>query len=244
MASETGIENTIANYFVVITRCGEFGTNYDPVREEIKIVNMTTQYNGAVSVQNNYIASLEITKVAINSREVLFEQMREIAVRSFYVFKSSKAGKNAKKDARGYLNKITGKSKKIKLLDNGLPDPKNVSQSQQGYDNKVKNFFSMVTLFEKDGNYATNETVLKLATMYTQITELENANKNVVLKNADTIEKRQIRNYALFEEEKGVIDISLFCKNYVKGLYGPSSTEAKSICSVPLRRYMRIKKAL
>lgn len=244
MASENGIETIIANYFVVITRCGEFGTTYDPVREEIKLVNMTTQYSGVVTVQNAYIASLEITKVAINSREVLFVQMREIAVRAFYEFKCSKAGKNAKKDARGYLNKITGKSKKIKLLDNGLPDPKHVSQSQQGYDNKVKNFFSMVTLFEKDGNYATNEDILKLPSLYSQISDLEDANKDVVLKNADTIEKRQVRNYALFEEEKGVIDISLSCKDYVKGVFGPKSTEAENICSVPLRRTMRIKKAL
>ena len=243
-ASETGIETTIANYFVLISRCGEFGTAYDPVRDDIKLTNMTTQYNGVVTLQNAFINSNETTKVAINSRENLFAKMREIAVRSFCEFQSSKASKNAKKDAKGLKNKITGKYKKIKTLDNGLPDPKHVSQSQQSYDYKVKNFYTLVVLYEKDGNYATNENVLKIASMYSQITDLENANKNVVLLNADTIEKRQVRNYALFEEENGVIDTSLACKNYVRGLYGPKSTEAKYICSVKLRRYLRMKKAL
>jgi hypothetical protein len=242
-ASETGIETTIANYFVIITRCGEFGTTYDPVRDDIKLSNMTTQYNGVVTLQNAYINSLETTKVAINARELLFGQMKEIAVRSINVFASSKADKLVRKDARGLLNKIRGNFKKIKNLDNNLPDPKQVSNSQLSYDYKVKNFFTLVVLYEKNGNYATNEDVLKIASMYNLVTELENANKNVVLKNADTIEKRQQRNYSLFEEEKGVIDVSLACKNYVRGLYGPKSTEAKYICSVKLRRYLRMKKA-
>jgi hypothetical protein len=243
-ASETGIETTIANYFVIITRCGEFGTTYDPVRDDIKLSNMTTQYNGVVTLQNAYINSLETEKIAINARELLFVQMREIATRSINVFKSSKADKLVKKDARGYINKINGHYKKIKVLDNGLPDPNHVSQSQQSYDYKVKNFYSLVVLYEKNGNYATNENILKLTSLYSLVTDLENANKNVVLLNADTIEKRQQRNYALFEEENGVIDVSLACKNYVRGLYGPRSTEAKYICSVKLRRYMRMKKAL
>jgi hypothetical protein len=243
-ASENGIENTIANYFVIITRCGEFGTDYNPVRDDIKLVNMTTQYNEVETLQTDYISSLEATKVAINTREILFKQMKEIAVRSINVFESSKASTSVKKDARGLLNKVVGNYKKIKVLDNGLPDPKHVSQSQQGFENMVKNFKTLVILYKKDGNYATNENVLKLTSLETVVTNLENANKNVVLLNAETIKKRQLRNYGLYEEENGVIDISLACKKYVRGLYGPKSTEAKYIVSVLLKRVMRLKKAM
>ena len=241
--TENTIENIIANYFVIITRCDEFGTDYNPVRDEIKIAKMTTQYNDVMVLQNDYKESQQATTVLVNTREQLFTEMRAIAVRSINEFESTKASVSVKKDARRLLNKITGKYKKIKKLDNGLPDPKYVSQSQQGYVNKVENFETLVTLYTKDGNYDSNETILKLTSLNTIVTNLIAANKSVELSNSETIKKRILRNYGLFEEEKGVIDISLACKKYVRGLYGPKSEEAKKITSVKLRRVMRLKKA-
>ncbi len=242
-STENTIENTIANYFIIITRCGEFGTNYNPILLEITLAKMTDQFNAVTTLQSDFVNSLEATRTLINTREVLFKQMSLIVSRTISAFKASKASKNAIKDAKSLVNKIRGKVKKIKTMENGLPDPNHVSQSQAGFVNKVSNLEVLVKLYTNDGNYATNEDILKLTSLATLIANLKNANKAVEISNSETIKKRQLRNYALYEEENGIIDISLACKEYVKSVYGARSTEAKYIVGVPMKRIMRMKKA-
>jgi phosphotransferase system HPr-like phosphotransfer protein len=242
-AIESTIENTIANFLIIITRCGEFGPKYNPGNDLITILKMTTQHGATESLQNDYVSSLEATRALMTIRDDKFNEMKLLATRSINIFESTEASKSAIKKARGYIKKIGGNHKKIKKLDNGLPDPKSVSQSQRGFVNLVSHFKKLIEVYSADGHYVTNEDIMKLTSLTTMAANLIQANDDVDESNAVTITKRLARNYALYVEKTGVIDISLACKKYVRGLFGPKSPEAKSIVSVKMRRAMRIKPA-
>jgi hypothetical protein len=239
--SETGHAVNIANFKKIIKRCEQFGTNYNPPNPDITIANMTVKWTEADTAHSNYLIKLEDTKIPINNREILFERLDKTIVRTLNLYECTKASKQTKKDAKGLVKKITGSNVKIPRLENNLPDPKYVSNSQQSYVKKVDNFEQLWDLYKTDTNYAPNETVLTIASLESLLNNLKTANNEIGLLITHEIKYRTIRNHSLYDIETGVIDISLACKKYVRSLYGAKSPEAKSVTGIYLRRMMKIR---
>ena len=239
--SETGHAVNIANFMVLIERCHEFGSAYNPANSEISIAEMTTKYDNALSLHKDYITALEETKLPINDREILYIELGRVVTRSYNLFLSTKASIQTKKDAKGYMVKITGRNALVPKLDDGVtPDPKHISTSQQSYVQKVDNFDKLVKLYKTDTNYAPNESALKIATLETLIDTIKTANNKVIAVTANAIVKRTARDHALYDVGSGIIDLALSCKKYVKGLYGGLSPEAESVVGIKFRRIMRL----
>lgn len=238
--SETGHAVNIANFKKIIDRCTEFGAKYNPPHAEITILNMTNKWTEASNAHSNYLIKLKDTKIPINNREILFEQLDRIVVRAHNLYECTKASKQAKKDSKGLRNKITGNNVKVKRLENNLPDPNYVSNSQQSYVKKADNFEQLIGLYKTDLNYAPNESELKTTMLETMLSNLKTANYEVGQLLAHETKYRNERNHILYDMETGMIDISLACKRYVKSLYGATSPEAKSVTGIALRRIMRL----
>ena len=81
MSNERGHAININNYGILIDRCTQLGTGYQPVRAEIKIAAMTSKKNDAVTKQDDYLQSIADAKVKIVARDDLFEGMMGIARR-------------------------------------------------------------------------------------------------------------------------------------------------------------------
>jgi hypothetical protein len=96
-------------------------------------------------------------------------------------------------------------------------------------------------LYKTDSNYAPNETELAIASLESLLIDLKNANNDVFKVNTIALKYRTERNHGLYDINTGVIDISLACKKYVRGLYGTKSPEARSVTGIYLKRVMRIK---
>ena len=47
---------------------------------------------------------------------------------------------------------------------------------------------------------------------------------------------RRTRDEALYSEKTGVVDIALACKDYVQGVFGATSAEAKMVRGIEFRR--------
>jgi hypothetical protein len=239
--SETGHAVNIANFKLIIERCTEFGAIYNPPNPDITITNMTTKWNEVSSSHSNYLVKLEETKLPINNREILFERLDKTVRRTVNLYDSTKASLQSKKDAKGLLRKITGSNVKIKRLENNLPDPNHVSNSQQSFVKKVDNFEQLVELYKTDTNYTPNETALTIASLGTLLNNLKSANNEIGILIAHEITFRTNRNHSLYDIDLGVIDITLACKKYVRGLYGAKSPEARSVTGIYLKRVMKIK---
>jgi hypothetical protein len=240
--SETGHFVNLENYHTIIERITEFGTDYDPLTDKIKIPQMTIQWTDGNTLHQDYIVAIEATKLPVNNREDLFDIMTERVKRSFNLYGSTNASVRNLKDAKGCADKITGKNIKVKRLENGTPDPKSVSNSQLSFTKRADNFKHLIEIYKSDPNYATTDTELMTVNLLALLADINAA--NVIIKSLiqKSNLKRIARDESLYLVGTGIIDVSLACKKYVKSLYGVNSLQAKTIMSIPLRRFMRIKK--
>ena len=239
--SETGHDVNLANFKIIIDKCTEFGVDYNPTNTDITVLAMTTKLTAVNLLQNDYIACIGSTKIPIDDREVLFEKMRGIAVRTVNSYCSVKATKQAKKDAKGLLRKITGSNVKIKRLENGDPDPKYVSNSQMSFVKRTTNFETLISLLEADTLYGPNETILTIVSLKALAAEMNAANSGMSELIAILEKKRQDRNAGLYMIETGIIDLALSCKNYVRSVFGAKSQQDLAVSSIKLRRFMKLK---
>lgn len=238
--SETGHVVNIANFRKIIDLCEEFGETYDPVNADISIASMTAKWTAVNVLHGEYIVALEGTKIPINDRELLFQEISRVAVRTVNLYASTKASKLAIKDAKGFVIRFTGRNVKIPKLEDGTPDPKYVSNSQQSYVKKTEHFEKLIELYKADSNYASNEELLQVANLETLLANAKSANQNVHDVVATAIKKRIDRDHALYDIGTGLYDLSMACKKYVRGLFGPKSPEAMSVVSIKLKRNFKL----
>lgn len=238
--SETGHVVNLANFKKIIERCEEFGDTYAPANAEITLANMTAKWTAADILHSAYITALEATKIPVNDREILFEEIRKIAVRTVNIYASTKASKAAIKDARGFLIKFSGTNVRIPKMEDGTPDPKYVSNSQTSYVKKVEHLEMLIGLYKNDTNYTPNEALLQIANLEELLAKAKTANSGLQDVIAQAIKSRIDRDHALYDIGTGLYDLSVACKRYVRGLFGPQSPEAKSVVSIKLRQNMRL----
>jgi hypothetical protein len=239
--SETGHYVNLENFKLIIERITGFGADYAPLTDKIKIPNMTNQWSVADGLHQAYIVSLEATRLPVNGREDLFDVMTDRVKKSLNLNMSTNATKRSKKDAKGWADKITGNNIRVKKLEDGTPDPKSVSNSQKSFTKRADNFKHLVEIYKSDGNYATNEVDISTAKLLLLLDDINASNTLIAELITDATLKRIARNESLYMEETGIIDVSLACKSYVKSKYGARSAVAKTVTSIYLKRFMRIK---
>lgn len=238
--SETGHVVNIANFRVLIERCEEFGAFYDPENADISLVHMWAKWSAADVLHSEYIAALEATKIPINERELLFRRIGKIAVRALNVYIASKASKPAIEDAKSFVNKLLGRYVKVKRLEDGSRDPKHVSSSEQGYVKKAEHFTMLIELLKNDVNYAPKEVAIQIGSLEVLLAEAKGANTEIIELEVEATKRRLHRNHALYDSVKGLCDLALACKSYVKGVFGPGSPEARLVVSIKLKRFYRM----
>jgi hypothetical protein len=239
--SETGHDVNIQQFKLIIDRCTEFTTNYQPSNNLLTIISMTSKWTEVGTAHNTYLEKLMDTKDPINDREAFFENLKGIVTRVNNIFGSTEAKASVKRDIKGYVKKILGSNVKIPMMEGDIPDPKYVSNSQQSFVKKIYNFRQMIFILKNNSFYAPNETILKIVSLQSLLADLESKNLSVEEILGHAIHYRELRDHGLYDIDKGVIDIALACKKYVKGLYGATSTEAKSVTSIKLRRFKKLK---
>lgn len=239
--SETGHAINIAQYKLIIDTVTTFGSLYAPTNINLTVAKMTSQWSDEAALQSAYLDAWDKTKMPINAREILYLKMDSVTRRSKSVYISSDATKQDKDNAKKIAAKILGDNVKVKKLANGEPDPAHISNSQLSFVNKAGNFEQLLNIYAVDSNYDTNEADLKLTAMQSLLSDIKAANETVNGKNVEAGKFRKLRDHGLYDVETGIIDRSLACKEYVKGLFGASSPEARSVTKIYLRRCMTIK---
>jgi hypothetical protein len=240
--SETGHYVNLENFKLIIERVTGFGADYAPLTDKIKIPKMTNQWSAADGLHQAYIVSLEATRLPVNSREDLFEILTDRVRRSINLYGSTNASPRSIKDAKGWADKITGNNIKVKKLEDGTPDPKSVSNSQLSFTKRADNFKHLLEIYKSDTNYAATEADMTTASLETLLDDIVASNTAIANLIQDANLARIARDESLYLLGTGIIDVSLACKKYVRSVYGAQSETAKTVTSIPLRRFMRIKK--
>ena len=159
-----------------------------------------------------------------------------MVTRTLNYFKSTDASDQVKADAKGLADRFRGYGVKVDKLPDGTPDPADVSTSHQGFVQKADTFKQLVDLYGSDANYAPNEADLKVGELQILATAMKTANDNIGTIIAPVGTARITRDKALYADKTGIVDTAQDCKNYVKGVFGASAPETKTVTGIKFTR--------
>jgi alkylhydroperoxidase/carboxymuconolactone decarboxylase family protein YurZ len=240
---EDSHDENIDRFMKIINACIAFEEKYNPKYEAIFISNMTTKWTEVVALQSKYSRDWAALANAVNNRQVLFKSMKKIAVRTKDFLDGSDVSDATIKDVKAKVRLITGSNVRKRKLKEGEAVKKWVSNSHLGFDNMAKNFGLLIEIYRNEPEYDPNEPILKIAHLDEMLVELRTASDTVNKLNAIFKIAMDERDYGLYDEGEGLVDISLKCKKYVRAVFGPKSPEAKNVSKIKLKRFKRLNKA-
>jgi hypothetical protein len=236
--SESGNVTNVANLGVLNAELTALGTVYNPSNPLIKLPALEAKHAAAELKLKAVTDSTTPYKNAVNIRDENYEKMDKLARKIINALQGSGAKPDIVKDARGIVNKITGKRTGPKPEpDPNDPnwDPKSVSQ--QSFDYRKANFEMLVSLVKGEIKYKPNEDELKVVNLEAYIADLGTMNKAV----NDTLSvlnaARRERNKELYLPEFGLSELTSIVKKYVRSVIGIQSPVYKRIAALKFRNY-------
>lgn len=239
--SETGNAVNLSNFKLMVDRCAGFGAAYNPSNKNLTIPNMTAQWQAGDAAQDVITKAMGAAVTPIAAREKLFSTENILVTRTLNYYGSTEAAAQNVAAAKGIADKIRGFGIKVVKLPNGLPDPAHVSTSHQSYVQRTDAFNELIALYAGDENYAPNENDLTIDALTTYYTSTKAADDNIGTIIQPVEAARVARDAALYAEGTGIIDVSIQCKKYVRGVFGAKSANAKLVTGIRFRRKKKTK---
>jgi hypothetical protein len=231
---ETGIVTNIANFESLITYLKGYGPKYDPSNPLLKITALESQYSAMQASQEALTAIYPGLTVARNQRKVAFDPLSPLATRILNAAIASTTTEKTDESIKTLVRKIKGeRATPLKSATDqtaaDAPAPTQISSSQQGYNDLVENFNKLISLLEKTPEYKPNEAELKIDALWTYHDSLIPLNKAVT--EAEVLESnaRIQRDELLDKANTGLVDTASDVKNYVKSVFGPTSSQYHQI---------------
>ncbi len=236
LAKETGHAKNVANFEDLISFCTGYGTKYDPSQNQIELTSLNTIHTNAQNTLIDVNTALAPWTIAINERQLAYEPVSKLTTRLINALDAAGETDKVVADARTIGRKITGVRKSKKIENPDPEDKKNISASQQSYDNRLENFSKLKVLLAQVQLYDPNETELKISTLETLIADLKAKNTAVVSTTTPLSNARIERNKILYNKNTGLVDVAFEAKKYVKSVFGATSPEYKQISSIRFTR--------
>jgi hypothetical protein len=232
--TETGHAKNVINFESLITNVISFGTMYNPSKTNLKIPALNTLLtNAKVELKNVSLKSIAYNN-ATNARQLLYEPLKPLGTRLINALKATDASELLIKDAKTINAKLQGK--RIKAIavptDPNAPIPITISVSQQSYDLQSDNLSKFIDLLKSEPSFIPNENDLKLVTLNNTLNNMKTANVQVIETFTDISNSRNSRNKMFYKEKTGLCDVAQDVKNYVKSIYGATSSEYKQISKI------------
>jgi hypothetical protein len=235
--SDTGHAKNVAIFESLISSCTAFGVTYNPSKASIKLPALTALQTSAAAALQTVKTSKAAYDNATNAREVSFKPLKPFATKIVSALAATDASTQTVDDLKTINRKLQGS--RAKAIEKPAPSAtppatpaKNVSASQQSFDNIIDHFTQMIALLAAEPKYLPNENELKLAALNTLLADLKAKNSAVI--NADTALKnaRIARNKVLYAPATGMVDTALAVKAYVKSLFGATSSQYKQVAMI------------
>src|SRR6185436_2608957 len=186
MPTESGDKTLLGNFRKMIDEVSAESA-YNPANAKLKLPALNAQYTAADGSVDALAAARAPNKLAISEREVLFDDLRPLVVRSRNFLKASGAAKPVAEDADQFVRKLSGgrkkpRSKAAAAADTPAPNaetPATRSSSQMSYDNQVGHLQSYIELVKNVPEYNPNEADLKVAALTAYADDLTAKNNAV-----------------------------------------------------------------
>ena len=239
MPTEAGDTKLIGNFRRLIDQlAGE--PNYNPANPALAVTALEIQYDAARAAIEAVSTKLATSKMAINSRQIAFEGLSPLIIRSRNLLRASGVSKAVLADAETLVRKLTG-VRKSKVVKDDPNTPTNEAEnqhsaSQMSFDNRLGNFSAYVAILANVPEYAPNEADLKISALNALLTSLQAKNDAVSTTFVPLSQSRGTRDDLLYSNEDCVVNTALLAKAYVAGALGTSSNVYKQIKGLAFRR--------
>jgi hypothetical protein len=230
--SETGHAKNTANFRQLNTACKGLGPTFNPARPELATSELDAQADACDACLDAVRTAVQAEKDATNAREIEFKLLARYGTRIINALAFFNAPSNVMQDARGLINKLTGKrTGKIKPNPDGTM-PNTISVSQMSVDMRVDTFEKLAKLIAAQPYYMPNEVEVQSATIIAYATTLRNLNQAVLTARNNTENARIARNKALYTDPNSLFNVAASIKNYIKYVYDAKSPEYKQISKI------------
>lgn len=237
--SEVGHAKNVANFGDLISYCTAYGTIYNPPRPPLTILSLGTQLTSARTELNNVITAKNTFDTVTGERQLLFENLKPLSTKVVNFLSITGASQQIIDDAKTINNKIQGRRagtvSKNPPTEGGTPQ-NTVSVSRQSYDMLTENFATLIDLVASIPIYTPNETELTVASLNDYLAQLQTANTNVINAEVAYSNARISRDNVLYADGIGLVDTALDVKNYVKAIFGATSSEYKQISGIKFKK--------
>lgn len=238
--NETGHYKNVANLNLLIGYITSYGATYAPTKGIIKLTNLQALYqagndnvDAVQTAKNNYSQK-------VDDREDTFKNIKTFTTRVVANLSGTNVSVQTIKDAKSINAKIQASKASKPKMDPENPDAldptgTNHSTSRQSHDSLYENFNDMVSLLTIAPGYDTNQAEFQIADLAAYAQKLKTTNENIDLAIVEVTNKRTERNTVLYTPTTGLVDVVLEAKKYIKGLFGASSPQFKTVNSIKFK---------
>ncbi len=233
---ETGHAKNLGNLKDLIAGVAGMGTKYVPTNAALKVANLTTQQVNAKRLHDDVDTKKRGWAIGVNGRIAEFSDTKSLATRAVNAFEAIVTNDPlAVEDLRALNKQLQGTKTKKAPTDPAAQTPKQISTSQQSYDQLKDHFKSIVTFLSQYPAYVPAEADLKVAALQAELARLDAADGAVAP--LETAYKNAIiaRNAAFYEPVTGLVDTSKAVKKYVKSVYGATAPEYKAVQKIAFK---------
>lgn len=235
--NETGHYKNVANLNLLIGYITSYGANYAPTKGTIKIENLQALYQAGQdnveavqTAKNNYSQK-------VDEREEAFKNIKTFSTRVVANLSGTNVSEQTIKDSKSINAKIqASKASKPKINPDNpeTVDPTAAahSTSRQSYDSLYENFNDMVSLLKIAPGYDTNHAEFQIDGLTAFAQKLKTTNEKINDAVVEVTNKRTQRDNLLYAPTTGLVDAALEAKKYIKGLFGATSPQFKTVNSI------------
>jgi len=239
--SEVGHTKNLSKLETMFITCNGFGAIYNPSNPDLTIPALSGFYTESKAA----LKLVKTTQTPFDNiegeRKMLFKPLKPLATKILAALYSSGVTKTVIDDAETINRKIQGKraDNKPEETPPGETPRDKISVSQQSYDLQIDFFEKQIELISIQPKYNPNELPLKVVTLISYKTQLQEINTAVKEVYDPYNTAMNARDKKFYDQETGLVGKARLAKGYVKSVYGASSPEYKTVNAL---RFKVIKK--
>jgi hypothetical protein len=249
MANEAGDMKLLGNYRKLIDFLTAEPT-YIPPNPKLTIAALNTQYTAALAAVQDAGDKLGPYKVAIGARQLAYEALSALVMRSRNVLKAAGASRQILDNVETGVRKVLGrrktaKPKASKAAPAGAAAESNTppaetdnshSASQTSFENQLGNFRGLLAIYASVPDYKPNDASLKLPALTAFADDLHAKNNAVSATFVPLTQARGLRDQLLYLDDDCVVNRALLAKAFVSGELGTKSNVYKQIKGLKFER--------
>ena len=241
-SNETGHAKNVANLEELIAFIESYGDKYNPSRDDIKTPALKALLQNGKDAIHAVNLLLPPYSNAVAARNVAFSPVEKLSTRILNAVKATDTASQVDDNAKTIVRKLQGvratpkltEEQKKELTDAGK-SAKEISASQQSFDNMLDNLDKLIQLLQSIPQYTPNEEDLKVEALQALYDDLSAKHAAVKIALAPLSNARIARDEVLYKPLAGIVDIAFDTKTYIKSAFGASSPQYKQVSGLIFR---------